>query len=44
MALRIDQRDIGAVKVLDLAGKLAGDAADALWDGSTISSTPATRS
>ena len=32
MALRIDQRDIGAVKVLDLAGKLAGDAADALWD------------
>ena len=32
MALRIDQRDIGTVKVLDLAGKLAGDAADALWD------------
>lgn len=32
MALRIDQRDVGAVKVLDLAGKLAGDAADALWD------------
>ena len=32
MALRIDQRDIGAVKVLDLSGKLAGDAADALWD------------
>ena len=32
MALRIDQRDIGAVRVLDLAGKLAGDAADALWD------------
>ena len=32
MALRIDQRDIGAVKVLDLTGKLAGDAADALWD------------
>ena len=32
MALRIDQRDIGAVKVLDLAGKLAGDSADALWD------------
>ncbi len=32
MALRIDQRDIGAVRVLDLTGKLAGDAADALWD------------
>lgn len=32
MALRMDQRDVGAVKVLDLSGKLAGDAADALWD------------
>ena len=32
MALRIDQRDVDAVKVLDLSGKVAGDAADALWD------------
>ena len=32
MALRIDQRDVGAVKVLELSGKVAGDAADALWD------------
>lgn len=32
MALRMDQRDVGAVKVLNLSGKLAGDAADALWD------------
>ena len=32
MALRIDQRDVDAVMVLDLSGKVAGDAADALWD------------
>ncbi len=32
MALRIGQREVGAVTVLDLSGKLAGDAADALWD------------
>ena len=30
MALRIDQRDKGSVTILDLTGKLAGDASDTL--------------
>ena len=32
MALRIGQRDIGPVTILDLTGKLAGEASDTLAD------------
>lgn len=32
MGLRIGRRDIGAVTILDLTGKLAGDGGDALAD------------